>query len=212
MHTYSYPHRFHLESGDFIDGLTIAYHTFGSLSPARDNVLWVCHGLTANSDLTDWWPGAVGPDGFIDTSRHFVVCANLLGSHYGTTGPLSVNPDTGGTILRQFPENNHPRHGEGQFHTRRSSRHKENRHSDRGIGRRISGSGVGGKRTGAFRQTCSRGDRSRSLPLVDSSRRGTAHGNPGRRHILRTQTRCRPRRNGGGTGNRTAVVPWAVRL
>lgn len=104
MNTYSYPHRFHLESGGFIDGLTIAYHTFGSLSPARDNVLWVCHGLTANSDLTDWWPGALGPDGFIDTSRHFVVCANLLGSHYGTTGPLSVNPATGEPYYDSFPK------------------------------------------------------------------------------------------------------------
>ncbi len=95
---------FILESGEVLDDLAVAYHTFGTLSPARDNVVWVCHGLTANSDVADWWPGTVVPGGFLDPDRYFVVCANILGSHYGTTGPLSVNPATGTPYYGAFPK------------------------------------------------------------------------------------------------------------
>ncbi len=94
---------FILESGEVLDDLAVAYHTFGTLSPARDNVVWVCHGLTANSDVADWWPGTVVPGGFLDPDRYFVVCANILGSHYGTTGPLSTDPTTGEPYYGSFP-------------------------------------------------------------------------------------------------------------
>lgn len=94
---------FALELGGELPGLRIAYHTFGRLNAARDNVVWVCHALTANSDVADWWPHTVERGRFLDPDRWFVVCANILGSHYGTTGPLSVNPATGRPWYGDFP-------------------------------------------------------------------------------------------------------------
>lgn len=92
-----------LESGDVISELTIAYDTFGTLNADRSNVIWVCHALTANSDVADWWPHTVESGKFLDPGRYFVVCANVLGSHYGTTGPLTVNPATGRPWYGDFP-------------------------------------------------------------------------------------------------------------
>lgn len=92
-----------LETGHTLPRLRIAYHTYGELNAARDNVVWVCHALTANSDVADWWPHTVEEGRFLDPSRHFVVCANILGSHYGTTGPLHENPATGRPWYRDFP-------------------------------------------------------------------------------------------------------------
>jgi homoserine O-acetyltransferase len=95
---------FLLEGGGRLPGVTIAYHTYGTLSPAGDNVIWVCHALTANSDVEQWWPRTVERGRFLDPGRYFVICANILGSHYGTTGPLSVNPLTGAPWYGSFPE------------------------------------------------------------------------------------------------------------
>ena len=92
---FRYDAPFVLESGEALPRLTIAYHAYGRLNASRDNVVWVCHALTANSEVADWWPHTVEAGRFLDPSRHFVVCANILGSHYGTTGPLHVNPATG---------------------------------------------------------------------------------------------------------------------
>ena len=83
--------------------LDIAYHTYGTLNALRDNVIWVCHALTANSDVADWWPHTVEEGRFLDPAKHFVVCANILGSHYGTTGPLSINPTTSEPWYGDFP-------------------------------------------------------------------------------------------------------------
>lgn len=102
--TYNYPHEFPLERGSSLPGLQIAYHTYGTLNKKRDNVIWVCHALTANSDVADWWPNTVVADGFLDPSRYFIVCANFLGSCYGSTGPLSVNPSTGEPWYDKFPK------------------------------------------------------------------------------------------------------------
>ncbi len=84
--------------------LQIAYHTFGTLSAAKDNVIWVCHALTANSDVADWWPHTVEAGRFLDPTRYFIVCANILGSCYGTTGPTSVCPETGEPWYGDFPK------------------------------------------------------------------------------------------------------------
>ncbi|PUZ20290.1 homoserine O-acetyltransferase [Chitinophaga costaii] len=94
---------FELESGDILPDLRIAYHTYGTLSADRNNVVWVCHALTANADVANWWPGLVGTGGAIDPARHFIVCANILGSCYGSSGPLSVNPFTGKPWYHSFP-------------------------------------------------------------------------------------------------------------
>lgn len=95
---------FHLESGETLPGLTVAYHTYGTLNPDRSNVIWVMHGLTANSDVADWWPGTVGKGLFLDPEKYFIVCANMLGSCYGTTGPNFVNPLTGRPWCDDFPK------------------------------------------------------------------------------------------------------------
>ena len=100
---YDYERPFALESGQRLPGLRIACHTYGALNAAHDNVVWVCHALTANSDVADWWPHTVEQGRFLDPARHFVVCANILGSHYGTTGPLHVDPATGKPWYRRFP-------------------------------------------------------------------------------------------------------------
>lgn len=92
-----------LESGAILAEVEIAYDTFGTLSPARDNVIWVCHALTANSDVADWWPHTVEEGRFLDPTRYFIICANFLGSHYGTTSPLSINPTTGKKWYYDFP-------------------------------------------------------------------------------------------------------------
>ena len=86
---------FILESGESLPEITVAYHTYGELAPDGNNVIWVMHGLTANSDVADWWPNTVEKGKFLDPEKYFIVCANVLGSCYGTTGPASVNPSTG---------------------------------------------------------------------------------------------------------------------
>lgn len=100
---YDHSEPFGLEFGGTLPKLRIAYHTYGTLNENADNVVWVCHALTANSDVADWWPGTVAPGRFLDPERYFIVCANILGSCYGSTGPLSVNPDTGEPYYRTFP-------------------------------------------------------------------------------------------------------------
>lgn len=102
MHLYRHG-AFQLESGAVLPELEIAYHTYGELNASRDNVIWVCHALTANSDVADWWPHTVEEGRFLDSSKHFVICANILGSHYGTTGPLSTNSTTGKPWYGDFP-------------------------------------------------------------------------------------------------------------
>ena len=92
-----------LESNILLPEVEIAYTTFGSLNKRKDNVVWVCHALTANSNPAEWWPGLVGEGSFIDPDRYYIICANMLGSCYGTTGPDSTNPESGATYGRDFP-------------------------------------------------------------------------------------------------------------
>ena len=101
---FRYEKPFELECGVALPSLTIAYDTFGELNAERSNVIWVCHALTANSDVADWWPHTVEEGCFLDPAKYFTVCANFLGSHYGTTGPLSVNPATGEPWYGDFPK------------------------------------------------------------------------------------------------------------
>ena len=86
-------HPFHLELGGTLDnGIIVAYHTYGQLNAKKDNVIWVCHALTANSNVADWWEGLFGEGRLFDPSEYFIVCANTLGSCYGSTGPRSIDP------------------------------------------------------------------------------------------------------------------------
>lgn len=92
-----------LESGEMLRNPVIAYNTYGKINTDASNVVWVCHALTADSDVAGWWPHTVEKDRFLDPERWFVVCANILGSHYGSTGPLSDNPATGKPYYSSFP-------------------------------------------------------------------------------------------------------------
>lgn len=95
---------FTTETGSVLPSLEISYHTWGTMNESGDNVIWICHALTANSDVEAWWPGMVGKNLLFDPEKYFIVCANVLGSCYGTTGPASINPQTGKKWLRDFPE------------------------------------------------------------------------------------------------------------
>lgn len=104
IHTYKYPKIFKLESGKKVRQLEITYHTYGTLNAKKDNVIWACHALTANSDVLDWWNGLFGNKSLFNPEEHFIICANILGSNYGTTNPLSKNPVTGQPYYLAFPE------------------------------------------------------------------------------------------------------------
>jgi len=100
---FSLPDPFPLESGETLTGARVAYHTWGRLNASRDNVVWVCHALTANADVLDWWPGLFGENCFFDPADWFIVCANVLGSCYGSTCPLDADPATGAGRFQAFP-------------------------------------------------------------------------------------------------------------
>lgn len=94
---------FTLECGQSLPELQVGYTTYGRLNAQKDNVIWVCHALTADSEAAGWWTGMIGSGCALDTDRYFIVCANILGSCYGTTGPLSINPATGKAYYHSFP-------------------------------------------------------------------------------------------------------------
>lgn len=104
LHKFRYQKVFKLENGKKLRGLEIAYQTYGRLNAKKDNVIWACHALTANSDVLDWWKGLFGKNSLFNPEEHFIVCANVLGSHYGSTSPLSSNPATGQPYYLAFPE------------------------------------------------------------------------------------------------------------
>jgi homoserine O-acetyltransferase len=101
---FHWPHSFKLESGASLPEITIGYHTYGTLNADKSNAVWVCHALTANSDAADWWAGVIGKGKAIDPEKHFIVCANIIGSCYGSTGPLSINAETGKPYYGSFPQ------------------------------------------------------------------------------------------------------------
>jgi homoserine O-acetyltransferase len=94
---------FTLESGDVLPSVTVAYRTWGRLAAARDNAVLVCHALTGSPDLDAWWPDLLGAGRALDPDRDFVVCSNVLGSCYGTTGPTSLRPGTARPWGGDFP-------------------------------------------------------------------------------------------------------------
>ena len=103
-HTITLDGVFDLEAGGSIDDLQLAFHTSPREYNASEKVIWICHGLTANSDAEEWWPGMVGPGKLFDTDKYFVICCNMPASPYGSTCPLSENPRTGRPYMLDFPE------------------------------------------------------------------------------------------------------------
>jgi len=84
---------FVLESGQILPDVEIAYRSWGKLSPGADNAIVVCHALTGSADADIWWRTLFGENRALDPARHFIVCSNVLGGCYGTTGPTSIAAD-----------------------------------------------------------------------------------------------------------------------
>ncbi|MDE2730382.1 MAG: homoserine O-acetyltransferase [Bacteroidota bacterium] len=93
-----------LESGELLRNVPVSYRTWGSLNPTADNVIVVGHSLTSDSNAADWWRGCIGPGKALDTDRYFVVCANVVGSPYGTLAPSTLNPVTGCPFGSALPQ------------------------------------------------------------------------------------------------------------
>lgn len=102
-HTFHFNDIFELESGEKLSSFQLKFATVGTLNEERTNAVWVCHALTGSADFTDWWGGLFSPDGPFDPAKHFIICANLLGGCYGSTGPLSNVPNTNRTYYHDFP-------------------------------------------------------------------------------------------------------------
>jgi len=107
------PQGLKLESGKTLAGpITVAYEIYGTLTPEKDNAILICHALSGDAHAAGWhegdrkpgwWDGMIGPGRAFDTDKYFVICSNLLGSCYGTTGPQSINPQTGKAYGCDFP-------------------------------------------------------------------------------------------------------------
>lgn len=101
-----------LDSGETLTPVEVAYETYGTLAPGRDNVVVVCHALTGDANAAGhhgdpsrpgWWDSLIGPGKPVDTDRLFVVSSNLLGGCQGTTGPSSIDPRSGRPYGLDFP-------------------------------------------------------------------------------------------------------------
>lgn len=103
-----------LETGEVLSPVSVAYETYGKLSEKKDNAVLVCHALSGDAhaagyhgvgpdEKPGWWDVIIGPGKPLDTDRYFVVCSNFLGSCYGTTGPASINRETGRPYGLDFP-------------------------------------------------------------------------------------------------------------
>jgi len=102
-HIFHYQKNFALETGGSLPEFQLKYTTLGKLNAERSNIVWVCHALTGSSDFTDWWGTLFGEGKFFDPKHYFIICANVLGGCYGSTGPLSLNPSTGKPYYHSFP-------------------------------------------------------------------------------------------------------------
>ncbi len=103
MKTFIDKNNFTLESARQLDNLTVAYHTYGEYKKGITPVIWVCHALTANSDVADWWANIFGENKILNPSTYFIVCANNLGSCYGTSSPISLQNDSNKKYGKAFP-------------------------------------------------------------------------------------------------------------
>lgn len=101
-----------LESGETFGPITLCYETYGELNDRKDNAILICHALSGGSHAAGylegqkkpgWWDVMIGPGKGFDTNKYFVICANVPGSCYGSTGPSSINPATGKPYGMRFP-------------------------------------------------------------------------------------------------------------
>jgi len=101
-----------LESRAVLNGLEIAYRTYGALNADRSNAVLVCHALTLDQHVAGenpttgkpgWWSKVIGPGLALDPAKHFIICSNVVGGCMGTTGPSSIDPETGRVYGLTFP-------------------------------------------------------------------------------------------------------------
>ncbi len=92
-----------LDCGRTLSGVTLHYAVYGRLNAARDNAVLVCHALSGSALVGSWWPEVFGPGAVLSLEHDFVICINMLGSCYGSTGPGSVDPETGRLYGPDFP-------------------------------------------------------------------------------------------------------------
>ena len=111
-HTFDGDNPLPLDSGVVLSPFTLAYQTYGTLNADKSNAILIMHGLTADQFVAEthpitgregWWDTVVGSGKTIDTDKYYVICANTLGSCLGSTGPRSINPDTGEPWGISFP-------------------------------------------------------------------------------------------------------------
>ncbi len=102
-HLYIHKGPFILESGEKLEDIHIAYSTFGTPKADGSNVIWICHALTANSRPDEWWPGLVGENQYYNPQEHFIICANILASCYGSSGP-ALNHENKRALYWEFPQ------------------------------------------------------------------------------------------------------------
>lgn len=92
------------ESGHTFPTVDIAWKSWGTLNEKRDNVILICHALTGHAAADEWFSGLFDEDGILDPEKQFILCINVPGSCYGSTGPTSINPKTGKAWQADFPE------------------------------------------------------------------------------------------------------------
>jgi homoserine O-acetyltransferase len=102
-HSFAEQEGFALECGGELRPVTIQYAVYGELNAAHDNVILVCHALSGSAEVADWWPELFADNSVFNVDRYCVVCMNILGSCYGSTGPQSINPATGKIYGPDFP-------------------------------------------------------------------------------------------------------------
>jgi homoserine O-acetyltransferase/O-succinyltransferase len=103
IHKFLYQQPFTLEAGITLPNFHLLYDSFGELNEAKDNVVWVFHALTANSNPTEWWAGLVGEGKLLSPKKYFIICVNMPGSCYGSINPNDVNAETGQQWFHNFP-------------------------------------------------------------------------------------------------------------
>lgn len=92
------------ESGHTFSQVDIAWKSWGTLNENRDNVILICHALTGHAAADEWFSGLFDEGGILDPEKQFILCINVPGSCYGSTGPTSINPETGKAWQGDFPE------------------------------------------------------------------------------------------------------------
>ena len=97
------PGAFALENGEALQDVEIAYRTWGDIANAKNHAILICHALTGSADVEAWWPNIIGAGRTFDPARDFIICANILGSCYGTTGPVTFKPGTSERYRADFP-------------------------------------------------------------------------------------------------------------